>query len=88
MHSCSLFERRSHQNDKTGEGDEGEMPSYANRFVEFSQFIKERTSSLASDMASRWHNIRVNRSVIGQQLTLSSLYNPTLNKTMVSIWEE
>ena len=60
----SLFERRGHQNDDTGEGDEGSMPSYVNMFFELFDFIEERAGGLASASASRWRNIRVNRSVI------------------------
>ena len=66
VHACSLFERQSRHHDDTGECDEGNMPSYVNKFFDFFEFVEERASSLASAMASRWRNIRVNRSVMGQ----------------------
>lgn len=64
-HTRSLFERRGDQNDETGGGDEGNIPSHVNLFFEFFTFVEERSSSLASARAQWWRNIRVNRSVIG-----------------------
>lgn len=53
MYSHSLFKRRSHQNDKTGEGDEVNLPSYANSFSEFFELVEECASSLTSTRVSR-----------------------------------
>ena len=83
-HEHLLFERRGHQNDDTGEGDEGSISSYVNMLFESFDFIEERAGDLASVRANRWRNIRVNRSVIGQQPTLSGFDNPTLNTTVAT----
>ena len=59
-------------------------PHLKNTFVKFFQFVEERESGLASARENRWINIRVNRSVVGQQPTLSTLDNATLNKTVAT----
>ena len=85
LHARSLFESRSHQNDDTGEDNEGNMPSYVNLLFDIFKFVKEHASGLASARASRWRNIRVSRSVIGQQVALSDFDNPTLNTTVTPL---
>ena len=75
------FEQRSHQNDRSGEVDEGVLPVYCSLFFEYFVFVKERGSGSAAARQLRRRNMSVNRSVIGQQAALSSDDNPVINDT-------
>ena len=78
----SLFERRIHQANDTGELDESSLPSYCRLFFEYFIFAEERANSSSSVSAQRWRNVRVNRSVIGQQPAPSGTNDTTLNITV------
>ena len=70
--SKALWDRRSHQNDETGENDEGELPCFARDFFEYFEFLKERGTTNNTARVNCQRNMRVNCSVIGQQATLST----------------
>jgi len=76
-----LWERRGHQNDQTGENDEGELPAYARAFFEYFEFSEDRVTANTTAAANRQRNLRVNRSIVGQQPALTSdevnILNPT-----------
>ena len=51
-------------------------------FFEYFTFAEERSNNQSSARAQRWRNIRVNRSVIGQQPGLSGTNETELNSTV------
>ena len=77
-----LFEGNAHQDDPSGEQDEGNLPIYARAFFEYFQYLDERTSTLNTQRANRMRHVRVNRSLIGQQPVLSpNADETTMNPT-------
>ena len=61
-----LFEGNAHQDDPSGEQDEGGLPTYAQAFFDYFQFLEERTTTLNTQRVNRMRNVRGNRSLIGQ----------------------
>ena len=68
----SLFERRGHQPSHVDYLDESTMPLYCRLFFEYFTFAEERSTGAPAVRAQRWRNLRINRSVIGQQPALST----------------
>ena len=81
-HAKTLWNARAHQPVVDGSLDETDLPVYVLPFYEYFEFTETRTSSLAATRRNRQLNIRVNRSLIGQQAALSSTNTPTLNTTV------
>ena len=80
-----LFEGNAYQDDPSGEQDEGNLPIYARAFSEYFQFLEERTTHLNTQRVNWMRNVRVNRSLIGQQPVLSpNVDETTFNPTTVS----
>ena len=61
-----------HQDDPTGVSDEGDRPLHFRLFFEYFDFIRENPPASSQALARQQMNVRVNRSVIGQQPALSS----------------
>ena len=80
-----LFDRRGHQTDVTGVVNKDTIPSYVHLSNQYFEFNEERSNELASVRASQWRNMRVNRSVIGQQFALSDFNYPTLITTVATL---
>lgn len=77
-----LFEGNAHQDDPSGDRDEANLPAFARYFFEYFTFLEERTSNMNTQRINRQRNIRVNRSLIGQQPALSPTgIEPTFNPT-------
>ena len=67
-----LFEGNQHQDDRSGVNDEGSLPTFARAFFEYFTFLEERVTTLNTQRVNRMRNIRVNRSLIGQQPALDT----------------
>ena len=85
-----LFEGNAHQKVPTGKKDEGNLSIYARAFFEYFQYLDKRTSSLNTQRVNWMRNVRVNRSLIGQQPFLSptNVDETTLNPTTAPHWRE
>ena len=77
----SLYERRGHQPSHDEYLDESTLPLYCRLFFEYFTYAEERSNHSSAARAQRWRNVRVNRSVIGQQPALSSTNEVGLNGT-------
>ena len=78
----SLFQRRGHQPSHSAYLDENTLPLYCRLFFEYFTFAEERSTSSSAVRAQRWRNVRVNRSVIGQQPAVSATNEIELNSTV------
>ena len=63
-----------HQSDTTGNQDEAQRPIYYNLFFQYFDYVRNNSNS-AQAAAQAEMNVRVNRSIIGQQPALSSQAN-------------
>ena len=77
-----LYRGRLHQDESTGELDETQMQPYIMLFHEYFYFNETHQTGQTQARADIQRNIRVNRSLIGQQPALSSNDTPTLNGTI------
>ena len=60
------------------------MPSYGRAFFEYFEFLETRVTANVVARDNRARNIRVNRSIIGQQAALSSGDRNILNTTIAA----
>ena len=75
-----MYDNRIHQNDSTGNRDEADVPAFVKAFWHYFDWKRDYVpANQAPNTAARMRNVRVNRSVIGQQPALSSNNTPTLN---------
>ena len=77
----SLFERKGHQPSDSAYLDESTLPLYCRLFFKHFTFAEEHSTISSAARAQRWRNVKVNRSVIGQQPALSSTDEVGLNGT-------
>ena len=77
-----LYARPEHQRDNSGNRDESTLPHFVKLFFEYFDFKDTHRDSQARERVARARNIRVNRSIIGQQAALSSNNTPTLLPTV------
>ena len=67
-----LYGSRGHQNDTTGERSEADVPLFRTPFFHYFDYLNTRNTQMMNAQRSRDRHRRVNRSLIGQQPSLTS----------------
>ena len=76
-----IYDGRTHQEDSTGDMDESTLPSSVKAFFDYFDWVEEIKLAAGRVCQQRIRNVVVNRSIIGQQPTVTTTDTDILNDT-------